>query len=284
MKARSLAGLLLLTIPVGVAGVPSPAHGQTSSKADSTARTSPASRRYALVRSADLKYLLGATALIGAAYAGDRSVERRFSQRNLQDNHGLRETLNAAGALGDPGTIVFSAVVYFSGIATHSRSVAALGMYTGEAVVLGGVVSETLKGLAGRARPKIDTTRVRDFQFGRGFSNDDYGSFPSAETTIAFAAATASSLYVRREWPSAAHIVTPVAYTAATLVGVSRIYKNEHWASDVVTGAVIGSLAGVGFDRWNRAHPNNVFERVFLPRSFSSTRGRATVVWYFEVQ
>lgn len=234
------------------------------------------------VRLRDAPYLLSAAALILASSASDRSVERYASKSSVQKSDVLHQTFNVSGAFGDPGAIVFSAAAYVAGIATHSRSVAGLGMYTGEAVVLGGVVAETLKGVAGRSRPKLDSTRVDDFMFGRGFSNDDYGSFPSAETTIAFAAATASSLYVRRQWPSAAHFVTPVAYTAATLVGISRIYKKEHWASDVATGAVIGSVSGVVFDRWNVAHPNNIFERVFLPRSFSTPRGRLTAIWYLE--
>ena len=236
----------------------------------------------AVIQGSDWKYLLGAVALVSAAAVGDRAIERRFLQQSVQTNEGFRRTSDAAGVIGDPGSIVFSAGTYFIGLGTHSRSIAALGMYTGEAVVLGGVVAEAVKGLAGRSRPKVDTAQVRSFHFGRGFSNDDYGSFPSAETTITFAAATASSMYVRRQWPSASRIVTPAAYAAATLVGISRIYKNEHWASDVAAGAVIGSVAGVGFDRWNRAHPNNIFERVFLPRSFSAARGRATALWSFE--
>jgi membrane-associated phospholipid phosphatase len=33
-------------------------------------------------------------------------------------------------------------------------------------------------------------------------------------------------------------------YSAATFVGFSRMYKNKHWASDVVFGAALGELCG----------------------------------------
>ena len=33
-------------------------------------------------------------------------------------------------------------------------------------------------------------------------------------------------------------------YTAATFVGFSRMYQDEHWASDIVLGAALGELCG----------------------------------------
>jgi len=53
-------------------------------------------------------------------------------------------------------------------------------------------VVEALVSLAmaiGRARPIVDVTNSRDFKFGKGFSNDDYTSLPSAHVTVAFAPA-----------------------------------------------------------------------------------------------
>ncbi len=232
-----------------------------------------------LVRSSDMIPIGAAVAGVGILMAADKSIERSFQRRSVQSSASLRNLFRTAGALGDPGSIVFSAATYFAGLAVHSRPVAALGMYTGEAVVLGGVLSESLKGIGGRSRPRIDSTHVHNFNPGKGFSNDDYGSFPSAETTIAFAAATAASRFSSRQWPGASRYVTPAAYGAATLVGASRLYKNEHWASDVAAGAAVGIIAGVGFDRWNLAHPDNIWERIFLPKSVTPARHGATLRW-----
>jgi hypothetical protein len=134
----------------------------------------------------------------------------------------LKNFFNASGFLGDPGSVILSAGLYFAGLGVHSRELAALGMHTGESVVLGGVIAEALKGEIGRARPTISPTDSRVFKAGKGFSSDHYASFPSAETTAAFAAATALSRGFSRDWPSHARLMTAVAYTGATLAAGSR--------------------------------------------------------------
>jgi membrane-associated phospholipid phosphatase len=60
-------------------------------------------------------------------------------------------------------------------------------------------------------------------------------SFPSAHTSNIFTTATSFAIvYDDKKW------VPAVAYSMATLVGISRIYRNAHWASDVVGGALVG--------------------------------------------
>ncbi|MDB5253915.1 MAG: PA-phosphatase like phosphoesterase [Flaviaesturariibacter sp.] len=63
-------------------------------------------------------------------------------------------------------------------------------------------------------------------------------SMPSAHTSNAFATASAfATVYQNMKW------VPPVAYGLASLVGISRIYSNAHWASDVLVGAGVGYLS-----------------------------------------
>lgn len=65
------------------------------------------------------------------------------------------------------------------------------------------------------------------------------GSFPSGHTTVAFAAATVYALeYKDKPW------VPVFAYTAASLIGLSRLTENKHWATDVLAGAALGYLTG----------------------------------------
>ena len=261
-----LAGLLAPSLPA-------------QAPAGHDAAADSAHRRIALVRPRDLLVIGGLTGAVFAVMPADRSVQRTFQRPGVHGNGALKGISNLTGALGDPGSVIISAGLYFAGLASHSRRTAALGMHTGESVVLGGLISEVLKGEIGRARPKFSPNDSKLFKAGKGFSNDDYGSFPSTETTAAFAAAAALSLGINREWPGRSRIVTPLAYGAATGVALSRLYKNEHWISDVVAGAGIGIASGVFVDRFNRRYPDNIFEKWFLPTSIVPKRGGFAVAW-----
>ncbi|HUZ57720.1 MAG TPA: phosphatase PAP2 family protein [Hanamia sp.] len=80
-------------------------------------------------------------------------------------------------------------------------------------------------------------------------------SFPSGHSTVAFAVATvfASEHKDKPEVPF-------IAYTAASLIGISRFTENKHWVTDVVTGAAIGYLSGKlvvnNYHRFNRRTSN----------------------------
>jgi len=145
-----------------------------------------------LFRARDAVIALGVTAAAAAMMSVDESIARRLQRPSTQSNTFFKGTTNVFSNLGFPGSAMISAGTYFLGLGKHSRPIAALGMRTGEAIVLGGVLAEGLQMTIGRARPQRDINNARDFQFGKGFSSDDYTSLPSAHVTVAFAAATAA--------------------------------------------------------------------------------------------
>jgi membrane-associated phospholipid phosphatase len=63
--------------------------------------------------------------------------------------------------------------------------------------------------------------------------------FLRGHTTLAFAAATVYAMEYRNK-----PLIPVLAYTAASLIGLSRITENKHWATDVVAGAALGYLSG----------------------------------------
>jgi membrane-associated phospholipid phosphatase len=151
------------------------------------------------------------------------------------------------------------------GRATDHPGIADLGWHGTEAVLVGSGITWVLKGLAGRARPfaTADTT-AHDFKFGGGFGNADRQSFPSGHATAAFAAAAAVTSEAERGWPGHFWLVAPVMFGGASLVGVSRMYHDKHWASDVVLGAAVGTFSGLKVVRYAHSHPKNFLDRAIL--------------------
>jgi hypothetical protein len=42
------------------------------------------------------------------------------------------------------------------------------------------------------------------------------------------------------------------------------MFQNQHWASDVIVGAAIGTFAGLKVVHWHHSHPGNFVDRVLL--------------------
>jgi membrane-associated phospholipid phosphatase len=100
-----------------------------------------------------------------------------------------------------------------------------------EGVVLSALAARVLKHAFGRERPFLGTGPD---EFNGPTIHEDWDSWPSGHTTVAFAAATAFHLEYRKTW------VSVLAYSLAALSGLSRMHDDRHWASDVFAGAAIG--------------------------------------------
>lgn len=74
---------------------------------------------------------------------------------------------------------------------------------------------------------------------GKKLSREDFSSFLSGHTTAAFAAATVYAMEYRDK-----PIIPIISYTAATLIGLSRLTENKHWPIDILAGAAIGYISG----------------------------------------
>jgi membrane-associated phospholipid phosphatase len=224
----------------------------------------------------------GFTVLTIAMFPVDRSVARRLQVPGNQENRFLKNASRGVQYVADPGSIVIGMGMYGVGRLAGWREVADLGLHGTEAVALSGTITAVLKGALGRARPYVSAdTSARDFSFGRGFAKGNaYESFPSGHTTVAFAAAAAVTSESRRWWPHQQWLVGPVLYGGATVVGLSRMYNNAHWASDVALGAAIGTFSGLKVVRYSHAHPHNFIDRALLHVSATGGPGGETRVGY----
>ena len=208
----------------------------------------------------------GATLL---ALPFDRAAAHRFQQPALHRNVRVAGAATGIGWLGDPGALALSAGTFVIGRVTQHNGLADAGLHSTQAIVFGGATTNALKFIIGRARPReVIGGEAFVFRPGRGIS--DYASFPSGHTTAAFAAASAVSAQLAcstfaTSHPRIGRVAPFLLYSAAALVGVSRMYHDAHWASDVVAGAGIGTLSGqVTVRRLHHGTTRNRFDRWLL--------------------
>lgn len=113
-----------------------------------------------------------------------------------------------------------------------------------QAFITAGSVATVLKILTGRDRPSyygVDEVAEPRFRgpSANGNNNSFSSSFPSGHSSVAFAAATVFALEYKNK-----PVIPVIAYSAASLVSLSRITENKHWATDVAVGAALGYLSG----------------------------------------
>lgn len=102
-------------------------------------------------------------------------------------------------------------------------------------MTLGMVVTNlTIKPLMSRPRPWVAMEG-----FNALVRSSDMNSFPSGHTCAAFAFAAALCSALPGKWGKAAAVI------AALLMGFSRVYVGVHFPSDVLAGAVVGTLCGL---------------------------------------
>lgn len=211
-----------------------------------------------------------ATAVTFALTAFDRPIAEAIAdpsgryQRNTflgarsrQFNHVNEQTLTLGGL-----------ALYGIGRLSKSPTLADISFHVAEAVVVASVVSQVIRLPLGRERPIVEGNGGSDpfvFRPFKGLGSRDYRAFPSIHSSSGFAAAAVLSGEVSRRWPDARWWASPLAYALAATPGLSRMYMNQHWASDVLMGAFIGVVAGQKVVRYNHTtHPTNRVNRFFL--------------------
>ena len=216
----------------------------------------------------DLVALASFTALTIAITPADQELANRTQDSLLQKNTWVRRSAAVVREVATPGSIIIGSTLYIVGRTGGNERMAELGLHGLEALAVGGAVTYLIKGTVGRARPYMDVNQPRNFGLGRGFASEDYRSFPSGHTVMAFAAAAAVTGTTDRWWPNTTWYIGPAMYGGAALAGISRMYNNKHWASDVVVGAAIGTFAGLKVIRYNtETKPDNWVNRTFLSMS-----------------
>jgi membrane-associated phospholipid phosphatase len=194
----------------------------------------------------------------------DLRVAHWARSAGVQGDSSRRELVEDLTRVNETPLMLAALATYGVGRVAGSHTTADVGLHTLEALVLTTSVSQVVRGVLGRTRPRASLEDPFVFKPGTGFSGFETRSFPSLHTAAAFAAATALVGEIHERRPGAVKFAAPLLYTAAMVPGLTRVYLDQHWASDVVAGAFVGALIGSRVVSYAHSHRRTRLERALL--------------------
>jgi len=183
----------------------------------------------------------GAAGAGTAAAAGLDIDARLLMQRNRSPRN--EDIARAAEQYGvGLNMMLLSAGGYIAGLVFDDRWIRQTSLLAGSAILIAASVSTVSKIVIGRARPYTGKGHMTFRPF--SFTVEDYASFPSGHTIVAFAFSGVLAARLDNTWASIG------LYALAASCGLSRMYTDEHWISDVVFGGVISVSVSRSLVRW----------------------------------
>jgi len=131
--------------------------------------------------------------------------------------------------------------VYLTGLFTKNEKLRRTGVLLVASASSAGLLQQLTKSLVGRARP--ESGRGKD-TFDPFNSNRSYHSFPSGHAMLAFTNAYAIAKQFKNPWIKAG------IYTVGAIPGISRLWEDQHWFSDVALGIAISIFTVESIDRY----------------------------------
>lgn len=217
----------------------------------------------------DAYWALGALAVTAGVSYYDKKVANWSQEPSVQGSQSRRDFFNATTHVNETPLTLAALATYVVGRVGRMNTVTDVGLHMTEAMVLTDVTSELIRGPVGRARPRVSQNDQYNFSFGKGFTVFANRSFPSLHSASAFAFASSLTAEIHERNSTAAWVVGPVLYSAAMIPGATRVYLNQHWASDIVSGAFVGTLFGVKVVHYAHTHRRTKLDRILLGTNFS---------------
>ncbi len=191
-------------------------------------------------------------ALSGSALVCDKILNMKESEFNPADLHQedipLMEQM-FMNPYSKPLHIVGTATL---GVALVSPAIFAI-LPSSEWLTVGTMYAETVLIANGiKEWGKLLVNRARPYMYYDGYPQDkvedgDWNcSFPSGHTTMAFAGAAFTTMVYCRYFPDSKwnYAVAGVSFGFAALTGCLRMASGNHFFTDVLTGALIGTICG----------------------------------------
>ena len=170
-------------------------------------------------------------------YFFDEDIREFFEENKPKTSDNIA---NVAEKFGNKYYIsAFLASSYLSGYLFDNNKLTETALLGIESLIISAVFTHSLKQIFHRHRPYMnDGNKIFEGPFFS--SNDEILSFPSGHSTSSFAVATIFA----NQYANDNLLLSTLIYSMATITTISRVYDDEHWASDVFIGATIGYFTG----------------------------------------
>ncbi len=199
----------------------------------------------------NLGIVLGTT---GALLLADKEIKDIF-QHNQHRFPGKVATI--VEPFGNRYSPYIMAGMFVVGAAIQDRELKNAALLTFKSYAISTSLYLLSKSMIRRNRPAYTDN---NFDFKAPFSSDPkHTSFPSGHTLTVTTLATAVSEAFGKDHPW----VPWAAYSIAGLTGLSRVYHNRHWSSDVWIGAALGYFITRSVFKNNRVKKHTGFEIVW---------------------
>jgi membrane-associated phospholipid phosphatase len=231
---------------------------------DVASQPQPVSTQKTLFVHRDFVYAgVGVLASLGVGVF-DQRIANWFRSENVQGDSSRSDLVESLTHVNETPLTIAAFATYGIGRIVKSPTTADIGLHTFEALVLTTGVSEVIRGTVGRTRPRASPDDPANFDMGSGFHEFETRSWPSLHAAAAFATATALVGEIRERKPEATKWAAPLLYAAALTPGFTRLYLDQHWASDIVAGAALGALIGNRVVSYSHSHKPTRLNRWLL--------------------
>ena len=201
-------------------------------------------------RGSDTRLVVATVVATGVIAAFDEQIAQWARGSAVQGDEGRHDVVSTVTTVNEWPLSILAITTYAVGKIGKWPVVADVGAHLTESLAATIVASEIVRVGLGRARPYASPNDQFHFKPGAGFSSFDYRSFPSIHAAVAFATAGALAEELRLRDVGSRRILTPLLFAAATLPGFTRVYLDQHWASDVLVGSVMGAWLGTKLVRY----------------------------------
>ena len=215
----------------------------------------------------DLYKAAAILAVSGVVSVFDERIAHWTQSESVQGSDSRHNTADNLTVVNETPLTLAAVASYGVGRLIRNETVADVGLHATESLVLTVGMAEAIRGPLGRLRPRASPDDAFHFKLGTGFSNFAARSFPSIHAAVAWATATTVVGEVKFRNPDAVKYVAPPLYAAALVPGFTRMYLNQHWASDVVAGTFMGAMLGSKVVYYAHTHRRNFVDRMLLGMS-----------------